>query len=168
MIGSFYRSRNYLTPEAILYLYKSQIRPKMDYCSHIWAGSPKSTLSVLDRLQNRIRSLVGDQLFSNLQLGHRRDVASLSLLYRYVNGKCSAELKGLVPPLWEFVRNTRYSVSCNNHTYLLRIPLEKKKFHSNSFFHRTASMWNTLPPESFPVIYDLDRFKLNINKCLSK
>ena len=32
-----------------------------------WAGFSMSTLSVLDRLQNRIRNLVGDQLFSTLQ-----------------------------------------------------------------------------------------------------
>ena len=30
MIGSFFRSRRYLTPQSILYLYKSQIRPKME------------------------------------------------------------------------------------------------------------------------------------------
>ena len=31
MIGSFYQSKKYLTPESLLYLYKSQIRPKMEY-----------------------------------------------------------------------------------------------------------------------------------------
>ena len=41
MVGSFYRARKFLTPAAILYLYKSQIRPKIEYCSHIWAGSSK-------------------------------------------------------------------------------------------------------------------------------
>ena len=35
MVGFFYRSRKYLTTPALLYLYKSQIRPKMEYCCHI-------------------------------------------------------------------------------------------------------------------------------------
>ena len=99
MVGSLYRSRRYLTADAILYLYKSQVRPKMEYCCHIWAGAAKNSLSCLDRVQNRLRNLVGDALFSSLQpLSHRRDVASLSLFYRYFHGKCSSELQSLVPP----------------------------------------------------------------------
>lgn len=30
MVGSFYRSKKHLTPDAIVYLYKSQIRPRME------------------------------------------------------------------------------------------------------------------------------------------
>ena len=66
MAGSFYRSRKFLTSKALLYLYKSQIRPKMEYCSHIWAGSSRQALSTLDRVQNLMRGLVGDELFSSL------------------------------------------------------------------------------------------------------
>ena len=165
MIGSLFRSRAYLTPEAILYLYKSQIRPKMEYCSHIWAGSPMNALSVLDRLQNRIKYLIGDQLFQTLPtLGHRRNVACLSLFYRYFHGKCSTELHDLVPPQWKFNRNTRLAISCANHPHFLRLPLAKTKFHSKSFFLRTAEMWNTLPAECFPQLYNLDLFKSNVNK----
>ena len=39
MIESLYRSKQYLSPSSILYLYKSQIRPTMEYCCHIWAGA---------------------------------------------------------------------------------------------------------------------------------
>ena len=39
MIGSFYRSHKYLSPSSILYLYKSQIPPTMEYCCHVWAGA---------------------------------------------------------------------------------------------------------------------------------
>ena len=76
-IGFFYRSSKMLTPEAILYLdYKSQVRPMMEYCAHIWTGTSKASLSVLDRLQYRIKGLVGEELFSSLQpLSHRRNAA---------------------------------------------------------------------------------------------
>merc|ERR1712044_146124 len=47
MVGSLSRSRKFLTPSAILYLYKSQIRPTMEYCLLIWAGSPNNVLLVL-------------------------------------------------------------------------------------------------------------------------
>ena len=105
-VGSLYRSWRFLTPETILHLYKSTIWPCMEYCSHLWAGAPKSQgLNLLDRVQKRIVNLVGSELSANLQpLSHRRDVASLSLFYKYYHGNCSSELADLVPPkrvMWE-------------------------------------------------------------------
>ena len=44
--------------KAILYIYKSQIRPKVEYCSHNWAGSMQQALLTLDRVQNRLHGLV--------------------------------------------------------------------------------------------------------------
>ena len=37
-IGALIRSMKFLSPEAALYLYKSIIRPCMEYCCHVWAG----------------------------------------------------------------------------------------------------------------------------------
>ena len=165
MVGSLHRSKRYLTPPAILYLYKSQIRPRMEYCCHIWAGSAQTSLSSLDAVQKRLRSLVGDELFGTLQpLSHRRDVSSLSLLYRYFHGRCSEELHQMVPPLKEFGRSTR--LASRSHPYVLDIPKAKSKFHSQSFFPRTASIWNRLPQSSFPNTYDLGLFKSRVNKLL--
>lgn len=55
MAGSFYGSSKQLTPRAILYLSKSHMRPKMEYCSHTWAVAAHSLLSSFDRLQTRHR-----------------------------------------------------------------------------------------------------------------
>ena len=38
----------------------------MEYCSHIWEGSTQQALLTIDRVQNRLRGLVGDELFSSL------------------------------------------------------------------------------------------------------
>ena len=76
-VGSLYRAHRFLTPESILYLYKSTIRPCMEYCSHIWGGVPRSHgLDLLGRVQKRVVSSVGSGLSSDFQaLSHRRDVA---------------------------------------------------------------------------------------------
>ena len=56
-VGSLYRAQRFLTPESILYLYKSTIRPCMEYCCHIWGGAPRSQgLDLLDRVQKRVVS----------------------------------------------------------------------------------------------------------------
>ena len=168
MVGSFYRSKKFLTPAAILYLYKSQIRPKMEYCCHIWSGASDASLSSLDRVQRRLKRLVGEDLFATLQpLSHRRKVASLSLLYRYYNGKCSQELHDMVPPHMTFPRTTRYSShTLSHHPHSLQVEGNCPKYHLDSFFPRTVRDWNSLPASCFPIHYNLDKFKKNVNHFL--
>ena len=97
-IGALIRSMKFLSPEVALYLYKSTIRPCMEYCCHVWAGAPSCYLDLLDKLQKRICRTVGPSLAASLEpLGHRRNVAILSLFYRYYFGRCSSELAQLVP-----------------------------------------------------------------------
>ena len=69
----------------LLALYKSLVRPHLEYCSHIWAGAAECHLELLNKIQRRATRLVGD---ANLTSQHapldaRCWVASLSLFYRY-------------------------------------------------------------------------------------
>ena len=83
-IGALIRSVKFLSPEITLYLYKSTTGPCMEYCCHVWAGAPGCYLDLLDKLQKRICSNVGPSLATSLEpLAHCRNVASLSLFYRY-------------------------------------------------------------------------------------
>ena len=50
-IGALIRSMKFLSPEVALYLYKSTIRPCMEYCCHVWAGVPSCYFKLLDKLQ---------------------------------------------------------------------------------------------------------------------
>ena len=43
-IGGLFCSMKFLSPEVALYLYKSTIRPCMEYCCHVWAGAPSCYL----------------------------------------------------------------------------------------------------------------------------
>ena len=49
----------FLSPEVILYLYKSTIHPCLEYCCHVWAGAPSCYLELLDKLQKQICKTVG-------------------------------------------------------------------------------------------------------------
>ena len=81
-----------------MYLYKSTIRPCIECCCHVWAGTPSCYLELLDKLQKRIYRTVGPSFAASLEpLAHRRNVASLSLFYGYYSGRCSLELAQLVP-----------------------------------------------------------------------
>ena len=79
-------------------------------CCHVWAGAPNCYLELFDKLQKRIWRTVGPSLAAFLEpLAHHRNVASLSLLYRYYFGRCSSELAQLVPLPFSRERSTRDS-----------------------------------------------------------
>ena len=97
-IGTLIRSMKFLFHEVALYLYKSTIRPCMEYCYHVWAGAPSCYLELLDKLQKRICRNVGPSVAASLEpLAHRRNVASLSLFCKCYFGRCSSEVAQLVP-----------------------------------------------------------------------
>ena len=164
-IGALVRSMKFLSPEVALYLYKSTISPCMEYCCHVLAGAPSCYLDLLDKLQKRICRIVGPSLAASLELlAHYRNVASLSLFYRYYFGRCSSELAQLVPLPFSRGRSTRYSDGL--HDFSVTIPRCYKDVYVNSFFPRTAKLWNSLPIECFPLTYDLSGFKSRINRHL--
>ena len=145
-IEALIRSMKFLSPEVALYLYKSTIRPCMEYCCHVWAGAPRCYLEFLDKLQKRICRTVGPSLAASLEpLAHRRNVASLSLFYSYYFGRYSSELAHLVPLPYSRGRSTRYSDRL--HELSVTIPRCYKDVYVNSFFPRTAILWNSLPIE---------------------
>ena len=138
-IGALIRSMKFLSPEVALYLYKSTIRPCMEYCCHVWAGAPSCYLELLDKLQKRICRTVGPSLAASLEpLAHRQNVASLSLFYRYYFGRCSSELVQLVPLPDYRGKSTRFSDRL--HDFSVTIPRCYKDVYVNSFFPRTARL----------------------------
>ena len=155
----------FLSPEVALYLYKSTIEPHMEFCCHIWAGTPICYLELLDRLQKPICRTVGPSLAASLEpLAHRQNVASLTFFYRYYFGRCSSELAQLFPLPFSRGRSTRYSDRL--HDFSVTIPRCYKGVYVNSFFPRTARLWNSLPIEYFPLTYDHSGFKPRINRHL--
>ena len=100
----------FLFPGVALYLYKSTISPCMEYSCHVWVGAPSCYLELLEKLQKRIYRSV--EQASLEPLAHCRNVASLSLFYRYYFGRCFSELAQLVPLPSFQGRSTHYSDDC--------------------------------------------------------
>ena len=145
-IGALICSMKFLSPEFAQYLYKSSIQPFMEYCCHVLAGAPSCYLELLDQIQRY------------KPLAHGRNASSISFFYKYYFDRCSSELAQLFPFPYSRGRSTRF---------YLTIPRCWKDACVNSFFPRTASLWNSLPIELFPLTYDLNGFKSKINRHLS-
>ena len=97
-------------------------------------------------------------------LAHGRNLASLSLFYRYYFGRCSSELAQLVPLPFSRRRSTAYTDRL--HDFSVTIPRCYKDVYVNSFFPRTSRLWNSLPIECFPLTYNLNGFMSRINRHL--
>ena len=154
------RSIKLLCPDFALYIFKSTIRPRMEYCCY----APNCYVDVLDKLQKRVCRPVAPVLVASLEpLAIRGKVASLSPLYRYYFGRCSSELAELVP----YSRGK--STWCSNRLHDFSVIISKcyKDVYVNSFFPRTARLWNSLPAEYFPLTCDLNCFKSTVKRHLS-
>ena len=132
--------------------------PRLGWC-------PQLLLGIVRQATKRICRIIGPSLASFLEsLAHRRNVASLSLFYRYYFGRCSLELAQLVPLPFFQGRSVRYSDRL--HDFSVTIPRGYKDVYVNIFFPRTDKIWNSVPIECFPLTYDLSGFKSRINRHL--
>ena len=123
----------FLSPEVALHFFKSTIRPCMEYCCHVQAGAPSCYLELLDKLQKWIYRTVGPSLVASFEpLAHHRNVASLSLFYRYYFGRCSSELAQLV--LLPFFRGKPTRYFHRLHDFSLTISRCYKDASVNNFF----------------------------------
>nr|CAH7769769.1 unnamed protein product [Callosobruchus chinensis] len=149
-LGYLFRARKYFSPSNLLTLYKAQIRPSLEYCSHIWGAAASTTLSILDAVQRRAIRLIGDpSLTCHLQpLSHRRAVGELSLFYHYSNRFCSSELTS----------NFFFSPQGGRSSYI------KNRTIRPTFIPRVSRAWNGLPGDVLVEPASVGLFKFRVNK----
>ena len=121
----------------------------------VWAGAPSCYLEFFDKLQSRYAGLLVLHLLPN--------IANLSLFYSCYFGRCSSELVQLVPFTYS---QGRFVHSDRLHDFSVTIPRCYKDVYDISFFPHIGRLWNSLPIECFPLIYDLNGFQSRINSHL--
>ncbi|KAL7631513.1 UNVERIFIED_CONTAM: hypothetical protein RMT77_018187 [Armadillidium vulgare] len=160
-LGVLRRLQNYFTSPQLLALFRSVVRPCMDYASHIWGGSTHTAL--LEKVESRAFRLINSPALTNsLQsLSARRIVASLSLYYRYYNGHCSSELSRCIPPSLRIARAT--PLSTQSHPFSVQLSDLRLNRYAQSCIYSTGKVWNTLPLSVFPTPFDLHTFKRRVS-----
>ena len=163
-LGFLARARGFFSSSHLLSIYKSQIRPSLEYCSHVWDGASKSTLCLLDKVQSKAIHLINNpNLTKSLQpLSHHQLVGDLSIFNIYCHGHCSQEIREIIPVLLRHIRTSRSST--HSHPFQVSLPNPQPLFHKSPFIPRTCNLWNVLHSSCFPESYNLPSFKTKINK----
>ena len=96
MLGLISRTIRYRNPNILLNLYKSLVRPHLDYCSSVWNPYYSKDISLLERVQHRftrlfseLRSLPYEERLRQLglwSLEERRSRTDLIELFKLVKG----------------------------------------------------------------------------------
>nr|CAH7720897.1 unnamed protein product [Callosobruchus chinensis] len=162
--GYLFRARKYFSPSNLLTLYKAQIRPSLEYCSHIWGVAAPTTLSILDAVQRRAIRVIGDPaLTCHLQpLSRRRAIGDLSLFYHYSDGFCSSELTSIIPLLSKPARCTRGTSS--SHPKAVVLHTSRTKRYDRTFIPRVSRAWNGLPGDVLVEPASVGLFRSRVNK----
>ena len=132
------RARSYFSPSQLLATCKSQIRPSLEYCSHVWGGVPKSSLHLLDRVESKAIHLVNNPNLTNSvqSLSRRHLVADLYTSYCNFHEHFSQEIKNIIPDPMRRVRTTRSSTY--SHPFQVTVPNPRTLSHKSSFILRTS------------------------------
>lgn len=135
----------------------SFLLPIFEYCSPVW-GSSKH-LPLLDKVFRQIIGILPDL---NLDLYHRRDVASLCMFYKILNNS-RHPVHCVVPPKFACLRKTRNNLNFNSRA--LRPHLCKTEQFRRDLLSRCVRYWNCLPEEIVSAS-NAQLFKLGVNSFL--
>ena len=166
MIGIIKRTFTYMEKDMFLQLYKSLIRPHLEYGSVIWSPYLKKDIYLIENLQRRATKLVKeikDLPYENRlkflglpTLKYRRERADVIQVFKIVK-----QIDNLNTEL--FFQKTDYSKT-RGHNYKLRKAHNRLRIRHNVFSQRAIDAWNDLPYEC--VNSDsLNSFKSALNRA---
>ena len=136
------------------------ILPVLEYCSAVWCSAADCHLRLLDRVVSNANFLVGGTL--RYDLGHRRSVAALCMLYKIWDNS-NHPLNAVLPPVTQPARFTRGTRAQHRYAFgHIRCRTEQSR---RSFLPWTVFLWNGLPSSVFNDA-GLSGFKSRVNKFL--
>ena len=147
MLGIIRRSFTYLDNEVITCLYKSHVRPHLEYANSIWFPYRKGQSAALEKVQRRATRMI--KSIKHLPYSERLHILNLpSLKYRRTRGDLIQTYK-IFNGIDNLDTNTFFQLATNLRTrnsqdniFIRHCRTNKRKY---SFSNRVAPVWNKLP-----------------------
>ena len=146
ILGIIKRSFEFMDKNVIILLYKSMVRPHLEYANAVWAPALKRQSVALERVQRRATKLIPQikymtysQRLKTLKLPSlkfRRLRGDLIQVFKILNGIDNVEIENIftLAP-YSNTRNSLFKIFINH------ARTNKRKFYINN---RIAKTWNTL------------------------
>lgn len=166
MIGIIRRTFTSLDKEMFLTLYKSMIRPYMEYATTVWSPHLKKDIFILENTQRRATKLVKEikdlpyetrlRFLGLPTLSYRRSRNDMIQVYKILN-----QIDKLDKDI--FFKECNQS-STRGHSQKLAKINSRLNVRLKSFSLRVINPWNSLP-ETCIQSRDINNFKSNLNEC---
>ena len=154
-IGMFKRCFSSLSKDGVLILYKSIIRPTLEYASPAWSPYLKKDIDLLENAQRRCLKLCNEGA-SLPTLKHRRLFTDMCEVYKYTHMMYKNGLTDMF---------TFSNVQLRGHPLKLDKKYSRTQARSGFFAERVVNVWNSLP-ESVVTAPSLPCFKSRLKRVL--
>ena len=147
-IGLIKRSFMHLNINNFKLLYKSLVRPILEYCSSIWYPQLKYLECEIEKVQKRATKLVST--IKNLEYPERLKKLNLTTLKYRRKRTDILQVFRLFHGIDNIDINQFFKLNSHNtrgHNYKIEKPRCSTNLRANSFSHRIVNEWNNLPPK---------------------
>lgn len=162
-IGYIRNTFTCLDKDIFLPLYKSFVRPHLEYASIIWSPTFKKDIIAIEHVQRRATKLVTgcktrtyEERLKHLglpTLSYRRERTDMIQLFKIMNKYDIVEIRNL-----QLASNTN-----RGHQFKLTKSLARTRLGQNRFSHRVVNSWNKLSSNTVSAT-SLNMFKSHLNE----
>ena len=167
VVGNIRRSFDYLSLETFTLLFKSMVRPILEYGHCVWKPDEEKQKGLcvkLENVQKRATKLLGEikelpypERLKKLKLPsleHRRKRGDAIEVYKFLHGKYKVQ-----SPTLELNKDTK----TRGHSLKLAKARPRLNLRGNYFSNRVVNLWNSLPGEVVTAP-SVDAFKARLDK----
>lgn len=173
VLGALRHSFKYMNSTILLKLYKSMVRPHLEYASCVWSPHLKKDMDAIERVQRRATKLVPElrdlpyaERLRKLQLPtllYRRKRADLTQTYKILHGFDTLNTDTRCP---KCTQKSMFTPSRNQHTRGHDFKLEKPEatgVRTRFYATRVINDWNSLSQNTV-FASDINQFKASLRK----
>ena len=163
ILATIRRTFHHLDAENMISLYKSLVRPHLEYAVEAWCPRSKKNIRLLESIQRRATKLIPS--LSHLSYQERLETLKLpSLVYRRHRGDMIQTFK-FINNIWD-IEETLFKPSeetrTRGHTQMIFKERWNTESRGNFLTNRTVNLWNSLP-EKVINSKDVKTFKIELD-----
>ncbi len=165
ILGIIRRSFKYMDKEVMLTLYKSLVRPHLEYCNTIWNPKLKRVIRAIEAVQRRASKMVPE--LANLSYEERlKELKLPTLVYRRHRADMLQTYK-ILHDEYDLDKSIFFKPPTDARTRGHPFKIFKERVatssRSNFFSNRVVELWNELPGDVVTA-KDIDSFKEKLDR----